>query len=424
MERTNLFILIGAGVLVIIIAVIVGNAFFGTKKSPEVAGEVTIWGFRDDEAAWDPVIIRFRELNPKVTVTYQRLPEATYEETLVNRLAEGRGPDIFFLWNSWVPKHRDKIYPSPSGFGPSTREFETAFVDGVSEELISPNGAILGMPLFIDTPALFYNKDIFNASGIVNPPATWEDMETLAKTLTRTTPAGDVARSGLALGTNQNIANAFEILSSLMLQYGDTLIPYFGGEPGFGEAAARALAFYTSFASITSQNFSWTNRLPSSLDALAEEKTVMAIGFADDMERVRSKNPHLALGVAPTPQVKNTTRFAVYGRYFFPTVSRQSQNPGAAWQFLVFAASPEGASLYLQGMNRAPARRDLIAAGAPSNDLEPFYRQALFARGWAVPDEKITRRLFGEAIDTVLSRAGDPESAVRRIGEQLKVIAR
>ncbi len=424
MPRNNLFILIGAGVVVIIIAVIVGNIFFGSENTQEIAGDITMWGFRDDEAAWDPVILRFRELNPKVNVTYQRIPEATYEETLVNRLASGQSPDIFYLWNSWIPKHRDKIYPPPAGFGLSTREFEATFVDGVSEELISPNGAVLGMPLFIDTPALLYNKDVFNASGIVNPPATWEDLQALAKTLTHTTPAGDIARSAIALGASHNIANAFEILSSLMFQYGDALIPYFGGEPGFGEEAGRALAFYTSFASLTSPNFSWTSRLPSSLDSLAEEKTIMAIGFADDIARVRSKNPHVNLGVAPFPQIQESRRSSVYARYFFPTVSLQSRNPGVAWQFLVFAASPEGASLYLQRVNRAPARRDLIAAGAPSNDLEPFYRQALFARGWAVPDEKIARRLFGEAIDTVLSRTGDAQTAIRRVGEQLKTIAR
>jgi len=417
--RPQLFIFIGLGIFVLILALVIFGP--GRKPSPPPSAILEFWSPQDDEEIWREALEKFRAQHPQFTVNYRRLDQETYEETLVNRLAEGKGPDIFLLKNSWVRKHWDKIFPLPQDFFKfSARNFQGLFVDVAAEDLISAEGNILGLPLYIDTPALFYNKDIFNAAGIAEPPKTWEEFQEISRRLTILTPAKDIIRSGAAFGTGQNVSHLLEILSSLMFQRNEPIIEPRLNRLALGEEAVRALAFYTSFADERNSNFSWTSRLPASLDALAEEKTAMAVGFASDIARLRAKNPHLNLGIAPFPQEKNARVPVVYGSYFFPTVSRLSPNPGPAWQLVLFMTAGDGAKIYLDKAGRAPARRDLISQGAPKDELDVFYRQSLIARSWPIPDEKATSRLFEDMIESVASSNVTPAEAVNKLREQMR----
>jgi len=420
MNRTVLII---GGIIAIIIVMVAVVGFLGVGRvpSPPAAGSVEVWGFGDDENIWQDVINRFQATHQTITVTYRRFDAAGYEDMLINRLAEGKGPDVFFVPHTWVTKHRDKIFPMPQRAGAfSVSDFKSTFVDAAADDMISPAGEILGMPVFMDTLALFYNKDLFNAAGIAEPPAMWDEVATTSRMLTHLGPGGDITASGIALGSARNVEHSFEIMSALMLQKGG--ISSVAGKASFGAGAGTALAFYTSFADPAKQNFSWSKSASDSLDAFAQGTTAMMIGFAGDIERIRARNPHLNFAIAPLPQVAASRASANWGEYFFPAVSQQSKNKQAAWQFIMFASSREGAVPYLAATHRPPARRDLISAGTNSTDLAVFWPAVLAARSWAVPDDTATRRLFEEAIDAVLSRTADPASAVSRLESQLRLL--
>lgn len=420
MSRTQLFIFSSLGVLVII----AGLIFFGPARKPAAPPEasLTFWGVRDDDRVWRDIIQKFKEKNPHLDVTYQRFDEATYEAVLINRLAENRGPDVFMLKNSWLLEHRDKITPLTDVFRISTRNISDSFVDEAATTLTSSDGRIFGLTTHLDTLLLFYNKDIFNTAGIASPPQTWEEVETVSRATARTTPAGDVTRAGIALGSSEKTEYAFEILSALMLQRGAAVVNRNTGQIELGRQAEEALRFYASFADIRNDNYSWRDGARTSLEAFAEGNAAMAIGFAQDITRIRARNPHLNLGLASFPQMEGAKVAIAYPEYFFLTVSKLSQNPGPAWQFALFAASEDGAKIYTDGTLRPPARRDLISGGAPTADLDISYRQSLTARGWPVPDEKASRRLFNEAITAVNTRTRTPAEAINRTQEQLRLL--
>lgn len=395
----------------------------GLKPSRPPPFTLEIWGIEDDESVWDGIIRRFHEENPHISVNYTRFNEDTFEETLINRLAENKGPDIFMLKNSSILKNRDKIYPFPQErFKFSSRDFPKIFTEKTAEDLISPEGEIIGLPLFTDTLALFYNRDIFNAAGIAEPPKTQEEIVDISRKLTQINPAAaDIVRSGLALGSFDNVEHALEIISALILQKGDRVINPKTGDVELREGAKDAFLFYTSFADETNRNFSWTSRLPNSLDALANEKTAMAIGFARDIKRTTAKNPHLNLGIAPFPQPKDARLPLSYTQYFFPTVSNFSRHPFEAWQFILFVVSRDNAKEYLEKTNRAPARRDLINQRPKDPQLEVFYQQSLVAASWSIPDYGAVSRIFGDALKTVL-REKDSGNAIDKLGNQLKLL--
>lgn len=415
----NTLIIIAGGALIILIG---GVLFFGRQAAEPEPATISFWSIKDDAAVWEPIINQFQEKNPHITVNYARLEETTYEEVLVNRLAEGRGPDVFVLPNTLLSKHRDKVLPLPSEFRLAAKDFKLAFVDIAVEELIGPQEEILGAPLFVDTLALFYDRDAFNAAGIATPPKNWDEVMETAKLLTKINPSGEITKSGIALGAYNNIEYAFEILSALMLQNGDPVIVRNTTEVAMEQGAERALDFYTSFASPSRQNFAWADYLKNSFTAFGEGGVAMVFGFAEDISRITVRNPHLAFQAIPLPQPKGANTAITYGRYFFPAVSKFSPNPAASWQFVLYATLGEGAKIYSEQTGRPPARRDLIAAGTNSANLDIFYKQALIAKSWQVPDESRTRRLFQEAVNSVVTRTATSDQATRRLKDQLRLL--
>lgn len=405
--------LLTIGIIIFAAVLLLVGLFLGRKPSSPQPASLEIWGVEDEADPWKEIAENFRGTHPEITVNYRRFAKEGYEETLVNRLAEGRGPDIFYLKNSWIVKHRDKITPLPQRtFRFSIKELDEQFADIAAEDLITDKGDIMGLPLYVDTLALYYNKDIFNAAGIASPPRDWEEVSEVSRTLTKTAPAGGILRSGIALGTSRNVEHALEIISALSLQENGEII----------SGAGAALERYTSFANPRNRNYSWNSRLPNSLDAFAEGTAAMAIGFAADQKRIAAKNPHLNFGVTPFPQIRGAQKSLAYGGYFFPAVSKSSRSAQAAWQFLLFASSRQGAKIYLEKTGRPPARRDLIALKGAVPAAELFAKQALVAKSWPIPDEQAVRRLFEEAVESAVSGFETPNQAARKLGDKLKLL--
>lgn len=417
-QTQSIIFFVIAGIIIILTSIFLGILPGKIKPAP-VKATIEVWGLGERDDIWRDAINSFQEKNKNLTIRYLRLDERTYEETLINSLAAGHGPDIFMLKNSWILKHQNKIYPLPQIlFNFSPKDFKRTFVDAVSDDLII-NDAIAGLPLFVDTLALFYNKDIFNAAGIAIPPRDWDEMVARSRELTKISPTGDIITSGLAMGTYQNTERSFEILSTLILQTGDPIVNLQRHSIEFSDLGKNAFSFYTSFANPSHANFSWNNRMPSSFDAFAEGKAAVVMGLAEDLERIRAKNPHLNIGVYPLPQLKNAKSFASYSNYFFPTVSKQSKNPEAAWQFITFVTMGEGLTSYLKESHRPAAKRDLLALGTQNEELDIFYRQALIARSWPIPDDEVTRRIFATAIDSVAQRSATIQEALNKLQNQL-----
>lgn len=418
-------LLIGLIILgVIILGVILSLlGFLPGKKTPAPPTvTLSLWGSQDTEDVWHKILEDFHTQYPSFTVTYKKINEDAFEDTLINALAEGKGPDIVLLPQSLIVKHHDKLFPLPQQqFNFDTRTFRNLFADAFVDDLIDKDNNIIGLPLFIDTPVLFYNKDILNAAGIAQPPATWDQVISRAQSLTTRSPAGDILTSGLAIGAGANVERSFEIVNSMILQNTPRLLQQNSGIV-FDDNTQNAIKFYMSFTTPSTPNFFWTSHLPSSFTMFSQEQAAMTLGISQDIPAILAKNPHLNLGIAPFPQQTNSRFPVVYGEYFFPTVLKTSQNPGPAWQFVLYAGAGDGAKTYAQTSGRPAGRRDILSSRAPAPQLDVFYRQSLIARTWKTPDEKTTRRLFTEALDAIASGIAKPQEAVGKLGQQLQLL--
>lgn len=428
-SNTTLYLYVGVGV-VILIAFSVFLSFLGIlpgrKPAQPPSATLKFWGFKDSEDVWRDIIRKFKDEYPYISVQYQTMDEGTYEDTLVNKLAEGSGPDIFLLKGDWLEKHRDKIASLPQDkLNYSINNLRNEFVDLGVNSLTNQDGSIVGIPLFVDTLALFYDKDAFNAAGIAGPPNTWDQVLQLTPTFVKKTSSGDILKSGMALGTYKNVSYALEILSAMIFQNGDDIISRKNNEIAITSNAEGALSLYTSFADSSKTNFSWTGRIENSINALANGNTAMTIGYFEDIQSVLAQNPHLNLGVALFPQSKDARFPVTYGNYAFATVSKQSLHTDYAWQFILYITSKDISQLYLDKTNRSPARRDIIQKGTVAPYSDVFYRQALFAKNWPIPkDHEGVRKIFQDAIESIIAKSASIPQAAVFMREKLRFISR
>jgi len=163
LSTAKLYIIIGVlilAVFVLIIFLIFGGFSPGPKRV-----QLEFWGTYDDPYIFSDIIRDFKKIYPNISIRYRSIPFESYEKTVIDALAAGQGPDIWMIHSTWLPKHKDKLRPLPKDLDYSLADFKNDFVDVAEKDLVD-DGKIYAVPLYIDTLALYYNKDLFNSAGI------------------------------------------------------------------------------------------------------------------------------------------------------------------------------------------------------------------------------------------------------------------
>ncbi|QQR55107.1 hypothetical protein IPG41_00825 [Candidatus Peregrinibacteria bacterium] len=400
---------------------------------------LTFYGLFDNESVMEPFIQSYQSAHPNVTILYKKFtdPEA-YMNLIVNELAEGEGPDIFMLSNTAFPQHYKKLTPAPESLV-SVENFKSSFVDIAAKDLIIPNEEgleqIWGMPLYIDTLALYYNdshfEDVLPAQG--EPSTTWEGLKNDVALLNKQDQSFErFARSGIALGRGDNILRAFDVLALMMLQHktsfytGDYTKVLFGNDPN----ALAALELYTSFGLPSQKNYSWNKYLADAespeqeLSTFARGKVSMIFAYSyayedliNEVNRLTQEGEETMnwqdIKIAPAPQVNDPETSAesriAYANYFVPVVGRTSPNSEVAWDFLLSMSSTDLLRTYNQNTHRPSALRSLINEQMQDPIYGVFASQVGFATDLTMSDAKAYETLFLGAITDVLETARGQE---------------
>lgn len=402
---------------------------FGCRQrhaaSEKINQKIIMWGLWQDSAMMDPVIRAFKD-QTGITVEYKKIASvAEYEKTLLEALAQGRGPDIFVIHHTWVEGKKGLMSPAPAEVV-DERAVREEFVDVVASDVIRA-GSVYALPTSVDSLALYYNKDILAASGIAQPPRTWEEVQRAVERITSITTVGTIQQSGIALGTGSNINRASDIIQLLMLQSGLPIIdPSSGSARLANEAGGRVLTFYSDFANRAKRVYTWDITQHYSLDAFTEGKTAMMINYSYTLPTVRAKNPRLHFGVAPLPQLTDTptSKQISFAAYWPFAVSNTSRAPLAAWQFVRFLTSKPIADAIDKAQGVPPARRDSVVESARDPILGVFAEQALVATSWPRIDIVATDAIFVDMLDSVTTGQARLTDALRRAEDRLNQLTK
>ncbi len=402
-------------------------AGFGCRQPAPVKQTTTtsivVWGLWQDSDTMGPILRAFKD-QTGITVEYKKIASvATYERELVQALAEGRGPDVFVINNTWVEAKRGLMSPAPAETI-SQRDVLTEFVEVVDKDLVR-DGYVYALPTSVDTLALFYNTDLFNNAGISQPPKTWEDFQRAVIAITKVSRLGVIGQSGGAIGTASNINRSPDIIQNLMMQSGLPIINTNQGQRRVdiaNDIGARALAFYTDFANKSKQVYTWDISQDYSIDAFAEGKTAMLFNYAYQIPTIKAKNQRLQFAVAPMPQIGGNAAEVTFASYWPFAVSASSRSPQAAWQFVRFLTGKSASEIVNKAQGLPPARRDTIPEYATDPIMGVFAEQGLKASSWPRIDIVATDGIFNAMIDSVATGGVAIQDALKQAQDQLQRI--
>jgi ABC-type glycerol-3-phosphate transport system substrate-binding protein len=400
----------------------------------------------DTEDVMNPLIQQYATKHPNVKITYKMFTDPVeYENLLINELAEGEGPDIFSVPNYWFLRNVKKITPMPVDMM-TTKEFGDTFVSVAQNDLVlrDPSDGqqkIYGIPMSVDTLALYYNKSSFDDKipSRGKPAATWEELKDDVFKLSKKDQSFERFEvSGIAMGRSDNILRAIDILYMLMLQYkaqfynDNVSQAQFAKQNAISAAgvsynpATEALNLYTSFALPSNKNYSWNSYLADSkssvkeIETFARGKVAMIFGYSylyqqiiNEITDLKTKGVNTMdqknIRVSPVPQVEDpavsTEKRVAYANYYAETVARTSANPRDAWEFLTFISSADNLKYYNEKTHRPTSRRDMINDQVKDPIYGVFAEQIGYAESIPIYDSTRYVQIFSQAIDSILATA-------------------
>jgi ABC-type glycerol-3-phosphate transport system substrate-binding protein len=428
LTKSQLVIVAAVGAIVLILTLILIGILPGlqtTTNNPQaIKANLKFWGVYDANGIYDDIIANFRAAYPGVTITYRGFSDKEdYQSALLDALASGSGPDVFMVQNSELLKNLNKIVPiSPLKF--SVTNLRQSFPQ-VAEQDLSYKGNIYALPLYIDTLALIYNRDLFNKAAITVPPATWNDFQSDVKSLTRLDKDKNILEAGAAIGgSEKNINHASDLLSLLMMQTGTKMMsPDLKSTSFYSTSGVNAVRFYTQFADPLNESYAWNNGMPNALDAFSAGKAAMIFDYASALPVISQKNNFINLVVASVPQPKDAAKFTAYPNYWAYAVSKQSKNQDTAWTFIQsMTTNPVNTKSYLAKSGRPPASLTLINSYLDDPSLSVFARQALYAQSWPQIEPDNVSRIFSQMIESINMKQATVESALSQTGDEISQI--
>ena len=419
-------IAIGAVALAVLGVILI--LIFGAKgpAGGVAAPKLTVWGV-DSASVFSGVTEAYNGLHQDTSITYVQVDPANYEDKLVRALAAGQGPDVFYVSNHSMYKLYDLMSPLDKTVFNATN-LESLYPSVVKQDFTS-NGVVYALPLYIDTLALLYNRDMFDRAAITAPPVTWQEFSDDAVRLRVLNEKTQIQIAGAAIGgSEKSVSHATDIVNLLMLQNGTKMwaddFSHASFSGGSDSSGLQAFNFYLSFSNPGSSNYTWNDAQGNSLSAFAAGKAAMLLAYRDDTIAIKKMSPYLSFGIAPIPQISSSTPIS-YPNYWGLAVSKQTAYPAGAWDLVNFVASTQsGSSVYLGVTGRPPALRTSIASNLNNSELGIFAKQALTARSWYMPDYDKIKEIFTNAMSAVISGQKDARQALKEAEDSVTALRR
>jgi ABC-type glycerol-3-phosphate transport system substrate-binding protein len=397
------------------IAAIAGLIFLKMYKPEDPQAKlygdsVIIWGTLD-RSTMESIFGTLREENEAFkVVSYTEIDERTFENTLVNAIAEGKSPDLVIIPHTLLVSYRTKLQPISFERIP-VRTFRNTYIDGA--EIFMRSDGIYGIPFAVDPLVMYWNRDLFSSGGLAQPPQTWESLvsETV-KSLVRTNDELAITQSAIAFGEYVNVLHAKDVLSMLFLQAGSDIV--IEKDQGYVVTLAQeakdsltagdaALTFYTQFVQPTNELYSWNRSKNLDRKEFLSGTLALYFGKGSEKEALSRENANLNFDIAPVPQSSGVTVERDYGDFYAFSIPRASQNTGGAIAVAEYLGSSAVSQIIADAYGFAPVQRALLAGGSTDPFKSIIYSSALISRGWLDPSPKESGVIFQTMIEGVTS---------------------
>ena len=202
---------------------------------------VEFWALGREGEVVQQLMPEFERRNPGIHVRVQQIPWTAAHEKLLTAFVGEATPDVAQLGNTWVPEMvaLDALAPLAERVASSATVEVADFFPGIWDTNVI-DGALYGIPWYVDTRLLFYRSDLLERAGYPQPPRTWSEWHDAMRRVSRL----EGSRYGAFLPVNE-----WQPAVILGLQNGSPLLRdggRFGAfrEPAFREAFEFLIQLY------------------------------------------------------------------------------------------------------------------------------------------------------------------------------------
>lgn len=359
-----------------------------------------------------------------IKVNFMDVPGPIMHDRFVTEsIAHTGGFDVLNIDQPWIPEFVEKgfLEPITSRIDQADRDdFFPAALDSVTYK-----NEIYGLPYLVQTPIVFYRKDLFEKAGITAPAKTKEEWKDYAKKLTD--PANDIF--GTIVEGQQSPEPATQF-TDLILQHGGKLLDennkVMFDSPEVLEAFKYALAIQHEDKSSPPGAVNYANG--DALNMFVQGKVAMVrnwpymYSMAKDPAQSKVADK---FGVAVQPGTS-----AVWSWSF--GISSDSKQKDAAYEFVKWAASSDVIARFAtKVLNPVPRKSTLETIKAdtslPAQDVEALTVMAnSIDQGQSVvlnPSYDSFRNRVAVSLSKIMTQQAKPEDELKAATAELQRIA-
>ena len=369
-------------------------------KSPHSAEEAELW---------KPLLAKFEDENPGVTVDHQVIPWDSVDEQYTAAFAAGSPPDVFYLPDEWYPKYvnQGQIADIDDFISGWKDDYTTAGWAGVTYK-----GGTWGAPFLGVAEGWICNMGRLNDTG-VEIPTNWDEFRAAAATLT------DVDNGFYGCGPFVGGWSSHIMYVPLLATGGakvlseDLMTSAFNTEGG--NAAFKALY----------EEIGWTDKSTTPLGFSDDQNQSLAVegktGMAwEETWRIKSiyrqEAPDMELAAIPMLQLTEDGQNGSWANIGFMFIAEASKEKQAAYDFLEYLSTDEMQVEYVQkGVDLLPLKQGI----EPLPDADPIVSEIVswLGEGWGVGTQisvnwREATNILGQEVEAIMTGLKTTEEAL------------
>ena len=364
---------------------------------------------------------QFMKDNPDVNVKVQVIPANGYNEKIFTAVAAGNPPDIFNSGDIVIPTIVSKNYALDLTTFIEKDDYDlSAFYPEVIEGLTF-EGKVVGLTDNWDTQVMYYNRELFDQAGLEYPDESWawDDFVAAARQLTE----------------------------------GEGPEKVYGAVHGYWFAPVFSRVWANGGDVFSADQTKCLLDRPEAVEAIQSIRDLAEEGVIPTEQQLEGQGPNQFLLAGRAAMAIDAGRWAAFelldgnvdwavapipkgsrGRdNFFHlsmyAITRNSDSPDNAWEFLKYMVSPEAIKLAVEDMQGIPSRPKLAKAPAFKNNalvkrhdaLEPFLESLPTAhKAPYVPNFEEYNNIIDGGLDPVWTGEETAAEAMPKICERVE----
>jgi multiple sugar transport system substrate-binding protein len=353
----------------------------------------------------------FEEQNPNIDLKLQSAPYEQFFPRLRTQVAGGTAPDVWLSDGVLVQEFAER--GALRDLAPYLESIDES--DYLGLDIVSRDGKTYGFPQGIQTPVLFYNKQLFDAAGVAPPTAEWtyEDLASAAKQLTQDTN-----------GDGKPDQWGFRAYSPSFTETWWPIINAFGGQIVDDEASTVTIDSTESRAAMDwmldamyGSKFApdpvTSEALGNPIEFFAAGKVAMAYGIY--ARNLAATQGGVDFDVAPLPEGPGGRGNVAIVNQWVVNEAATDEQAEAAWKWMTFFASEESQQAWSELGEALPVNRAFAQSEEFLEPTTPPEHKEVFVEAAADADDLGVNAAWSEyaiEIDKALQEAFAQRSSI------------